>query len=408
MAIEMAEDESFPLSREEAVRRVAGLLVDPPSVFVRAPGAADAIATGLPASPGVASGPIATSSEAAESVANNGRAPILVRPETSPEDVRGMSRSAGVLTASGGLASHAAVVARGWGIPAVVGARAVSVDGDDVRIGDRSMRAGELISIDGSTGEIFAGELAGTHEVAPEAATLLAWASELAYRDRRRCAGGRLPRQSSATTPADAAAATVDDVLVALAIKGASPLRALVEAIGAEVAEVEALLAQLYESAFVETADDQVRLTGAGKLAAGDAIAAERAAAEVDDDGATQLLDEFHPLDGRMKEIVTAWQVRDVAGEQILNDHSDASYDASLLDDLAALDADTAAWLDPLARPLRQFRVYRARLSRALESARGGDQRFVASPRVDSYHSVWFELHEHLIRLTGRKRTGTE
>jgi hypothetical protein len=106
-----------------------------------------------------------------------------------------------------------------------------------------------------------------------------------------------------------------------------------------------------------------------------------------------------------MKQIVTGWQVRDVDGEQVLNDHSDPAYDSQLLADLAALDADTAAWLKPLADTSRQFGVYGKRLGNALELARAGDARFVASPRVDSYHSVWFELHEHLIRLTGRNRS---
>jgi pyruvate, orthophosphate dikinase len=116
------------------------------------------------------------------------------------------------------------------------------------------------------------------------------------------------------------------------------------------------------------------------------------------------LLEEFHALDGRMKEIVTAWQMREVAGEQTINDHSDAAYDAAVLDRLAALHSETAAWLGSLSTSLTRFDIYRTRLGRALDAARGGDQRFVASPRVDSYHGVWFELHEDLIRLAGKRR----
>ena len=165
----------------------------------------------------------------------------------------------------------------------------------------------------------------------------------------------------------------------------------------------------MQNNAFVETAGDQLRLTGAGKLAASDAFAGERATAAVDDARASELLEEFHALDARMKDIVTGWQVRDVAGEQVLNDHSDAEYDASLLDALAALDTGHGR----LARSARAAapavpRVPRAARAKRSNSARGGDQRFVASPRVDSYHSVWFELHEHLIRLAGKRRTGTE
>src|SRR3990172_13073475 len=90
-----------------------------------------------------------------------------------------MVAAAGILTASGGLASPAAVVARGWGTPAVVGAAALEVGSDGIRIGARHLAAGETITIDGGTGEVFAGAVAGATEVVPEAATLLAWAREL-------------------------------------------------------------------------------------------------------------------------------------------------------------------------------------------------------------------------------------
>ena len=138
-----------------------------------------AMARGLAASPGVATGEIATSSEAAVAAAEAGRAAILVRSETSPDDVRGMARAVGVLTSRGGLASHAAVVARGWGIPAVVGAEGLRVDDGWIDVGGQVLKAGELITIDGGTGEIFAGAVANTSTVAPETTTLLGWAREL-------------------------------------------------------------------------------------------------------------------------------------------------------------------------------------------------------------------------------------
>jgi pyruvate,orthophosphate dikinase len=117
IAVEMAEDPDFPCSRESAVRRTARYLASPPCVVVRRTGGPEALTIGLPASPGVASGEIVTTPEAAELAAGSGRSVILVREETSPSDVRGMAHAAGILTARGGLASHAAVVARGWGIP---------------------------------------------------------------------------------------------------------------------------------------------------------------------------------------------------------------------------------------------------------------------------------------------------
>ena len=89
-----------------------------------------------------------------------------------------MSRAAGILTSRGGLASHAAVVARGWGIPAVVGAEGVEVGDGEIRIDGRALRVGDVITIDGGTGEVFEGIVAGTTEVVPEVATLVGWARE--------------------------------------------------------------------------------------------------------------------------------------------------------------------------------------------------------------------------------------
>ena len=119
---------------------------------------------------------------------------------------------------------------------------------------------------------------------------------------------------------------------------------------------------------------------------------------------APAALDKFQPLDHRMKETGTAWQLRQPGGEPTVNDHTDAAYDAAVLDRLAGLHADAMAWLEPLVSALGRLGSYTTRFERALALARDGAQRFVASPRVDSYHSVWFELHEDLIRLAGRRR----
>jgi pyruvate,orthophosphate dikinase len=119
---------------------------------------------------------------------------------------------------------------------------------------------------------------------------------------------------------------------------------------------------------------------------------------------AEAALDAFLVLDHRMKETVTAWQLRDVDGEQTFNDHSDPDYDAGVLARLAALHADAEAWIRPLEAGLPRLAAYRERLARAAAAAAGGDGRYVASPRVDSYHGAWFELHEDLILLAGRSR----
>ena len=105
-----------------------------------------------------------------------------------------------------------------------------------------------------------------------------------------------------------------------------------------------------------------------------------------------------------MKTIVTAWQMKEVDGEQVLNDHADAEYDAGVLADLASLAADASAWLQPCITGLPRLASYGKRLDTAAAAAAAGDPMYIASPRVDSYHGVWFELHEDLIRLAGKTR----
>ena len=405
MAIDMAEDPTFPVSRAEAVQRAAHQLADPPRIFLRDPGAPQPIAVGLPASPGVATGAIVTSSADAEAGAASGRAVILVRSETSPEDVRGMARAAGVLTARGGLASHAAVVARGWGIPAVVGVTALRLGETKVEIDGRSFAAGEEITIDGSTGEIFPGRLGGSWQVAPEGDRLIAWAAELGI-ELAAVQGPSPPKghasQGGSGEERDLAAPTVEDLVLALLVRGAVAPGQLAEGLDADPEAVARGIERALADGTVEQTADAYRLSSNGKLRALDLVGDDRR--ELGEARCGELLEAFHALDGRMKAIVTAWQVRDEGGDQALNDHGDAAYDAGVLDDLAALDAEAASWLEPLANALRRYGAYRVRLERAVGFARSGDHRYVASPRVDSYHGVWFELHEDLIQLAGRTR----
>jgi pyruvate,orthophosphate dikinase len=355
IAVDMAEDPDFPLTRAEAVKRVTGLLEHPPRIATGRASSATPLTRGLAASPGVASGEIALTSDAAVAAA---RPVILVRSETSPQDVRGMARAAGVLTSRGGLVSHAAVVAREWGIPAVVGAEQVEVGENEVQVGGVVLKPGDVITVDGDSGEVFAGAVAGETVIALEAATLLGWS-----------------RAEAAASP--------EDPLRALLIKGS---------ISEEPPE-------LVREGLVEEASGEYRLTTSGKAAARAALAADQKQWGVDRAGAA--LEAFHQLDLRVKEVVTAWQMRGSA----LNDHSDAVYDAGVIDRLAAIHRDAAAWITSLEGAPPGLRRYASRLEDALHRVSAGDHRFVASPRVDSYHSVWFDLHEELILLAGRNRT---
>jgi pyruvate,orthophosphate dikinase len=395
MALDMASDPGFPLTRAEAVRRVLPHLADPPTVWTGRPGDLAALTTGLPASPGLATGRIVTSPAEAASRAAAGEAVILVRAETSPEDVPAMAEAAGVLTCRGGLASHAAVVARGWGIPAVVGAAEVSIDGDAVVVAGRRFAAGEVLSLDGATGEVFAGEVPGHEEVAPEAATLLAWAAEL---------GIDVPAPAAAGPEAPAAPAAVtqvadDDVLGWLHLKTISAPDALAACLLTTEEVLQPVVDRLTEQGLLGRAAGALLLTEAGTARAGELAMADRERWGAEP--ATAALDAFLPLDQRMKTTVTAWQMRD---EQTVNDHSDAAYDAGVLADLRGLHADASGWLRSLGDAVPRFGQYLARFDRAMAAVDAGDARFVASPRVDSYHSVWFELHEDLIRLAGRTR----
>ncbi len=415
MAVDMAEDPTFPLTRADAVRRVAKYLVDPPLVEAPRGERPRPLTVGLPASPGVASGEIVVDPAAAEEAAAEGRAVILVRTETSPEDVRGMARAAGVLTAKGGLTSHAAVVARGWGIPAVVGAGAVRVGPTGIVIADQTLASGDTITIDGATGEVFAGLVRSNREPAPEVAILRGWARTLGIPlDEGPVLAGMAPssagasRSGHATSGDDAAAGAsgddhADDLVRTLLVKGRAAPQALAAALEVAPAQVSAALDRLAEGGIVEATTFGPRLTERGHARALALFAADQkrlgGAAR-----AQELLERFLPLDSQLKAIVTAWQLRTVDGRTVANDHTDEAYDAALLEQLAGLHTLVAAWLEPLWTVLPRLHGYQDRLQRALDQARDGDRRFVASPLVESYHSIWFELHEELIRLSGKTR----
>ncbi len=199
IAVDMA-DEGL-LSREEAVLRVEPQALDQllhPAIDPAAK--RDILVTGLPASPGAASGAIVFTSEEAEEAKAAGRKVILVRVETSPEDIHGMHAAEGILTSRGGMTSHAAVVARGMGKPCVSGAGALRIDyrNGTLTAGGRSLAKGDVITIDGSTGQVLVGEVAMLQPaLSGDFATLMGWADEVR----------RMKVRTNAETPADARAA---------------------------------------------------------------------------------------------------------------------------------------------------------------------------------------------------------
>ena len=208
MAVDMTNQRrrGWKIGRDEAVQRITEDHVEQVLHPQFASGDVTVIATGLAASPGAAVGRAYFTADDAAAAAAAGDKVILVRNETSPEDVHGMQASEGILTARGGLVSHAAVVARGWGIPAVVGAESVRISGKAFTAGDVTVDEGDVISLDGTTGRVVLGEAAlVASDPPPELDTLLAWADAIRHgKNRRRL---RLGVRTNADTGADAARA---------------------------------------------------------------------------------------------------------------------------------------------------------------------------------------------------------
>jgi len=155
------------------------------------------VATGLPASPGAAAGEIVFDADEAEQLKAKGREVILVRLETSPEDIHGMHAAAGILTARGGMTSHAAVVARGMGRPCVCGAGAVRIDAKagTMTVAGQSFRKGDIITIDGTRGEVLKGRVEMRQpELSGDFGTVMGWAD----------AARRLKVRANADTPREA------------------------------------------------------------------------------------------------------------------------------------------------------------------------------------------------------------
>jgi pyruvate,orthophosphate dikinase len=201
MAVDMTKPSgkgkaTWKISKKEALMRVAAEHLDQ-VLHPQFANKSQALTKGLAASPGAAVGAVYFTADDAAAAAGRGEAVILVRSETSPEDVHGMMVAKGILTARGGLVSHAAVVARGWGTPAIVGAESVHIDGKKFSVGDIVVREGDVISLDGTTGEVIVGAMTlAAAEPIKEFHTILKWADEVRK--------GKLAVRANADTDEDA------------------------------------------------------------------------------------------------------------------------------------------------------------------------------------------------------------
>ncbi len=196
IAVDMCNDGL--ISEEEAVMRVDAHSLDQllhPTLDPDAP--RDQLLTGLPASPGAASGEVVFNSDEAERLAQEGRKVILVRVETSPEDIHGMHAAQAIVTARGGMTSHAAVVARGMGRPCVCGAGELRIDkeGGHFSVSGRTVNKGDVVTVDGGAGKVFLGAVPTLQpELSGDFASLMQWADK----------GRRMKVRANAETPHDA------------------------------------------------------------------------------------------------------------------------------------------------------------------------------------------------------------
>ncbi|WP_330182616.1 pyruvate, phosphate dikinase [Nocardia sp. NBC_01503] len=351
------------------------------------------LARGESACPGLASGVVVTDPDEAEARSEAGEDVILVRPTTSPDDLHGMIAARAIVTELGGTTSHAALVSRELGRPCVVGCGPGVVDA----------LVGRTVTVDGGAGLVLAGEIVAKpveRIILDDVAQLAQWAgvdgAHLADRLEERATTPESAEQEvvSVHTPVTELA-----LLRLVGIKGRVNADNLALSLFADAAEIASHCAGLVDAGLCASTPAGFRLTPEGRPRLEQLLTAERGT--VDAAALTAAYDEFCVYNADLKVIITDWQMKDPA---TVNDHADADYDAAVLNRLA----DTHRALRPLVRRLGglapRLTGYAARLDRAIERIAEGDHTYVARPIMDSYHTVWFELHEDLIGLCGLTR----
>lgn len=195
---------------------------------------------------------------------------------------------------------------------------------------------------------------------------------------------------------------TIDDLLISLRIKGFGKVEALGEASDLSSGDIEALLAGAAAQGWAEATRVGHRLTPAGRASADAVLDRERTT--IAPQRIAHEYERFIPINDAFKQLVTRWQLRTVDGKQVRNDHADPEYDRSVLEGLDRIHGDVSPLLDDIAQLVPRAGAYRSRLDRALDKVKAGDLRYMTAPDRDSYHTVWFELHQDLIGLCGTTR----
>ncbi|HYM30357.1 MAG TPA: pyruvate, phosphate dikinase [Candidatus Cybelea sp.] len=387
IAVDLTSDPEIRLPREAAVSRVSQAQVRQLGRTAVIGAGPEPMAQGVPASPGIATGTVCTDPDRAAALAATGASVILVRPTTSPADVHGMVAASGIVTAAGGMMSHAALVARSWNIPAVCG------------IGDVVLIDGEPITIDGGSGHVYRGDRrGGTGSEPSELGTLRQWARELGTE-----LGGSQAIGTDTAVPARKIAPF--DAARALQLRGFASIDQLAISLASTAAAARDALDAL-DAKFVGMTARGLQLTAEGRGWVAAELARERSGLDRGKLGG--IYEQFLQRDDAFKRIVTDWQVKTEAGARVQNDHNDAAYDRSVLSRLDELHGALRPLLAALSAEVPRLERYMARLDRAMAGIAAGDVSMIASPLKDSYHAVWFELHEELIALSGRDRMTEE
>lgn len=390
-AVAMADE--GVISAEEALDRVTADQVR--AVLRPATGAytGTPLARGESACPGLAAGVVVTDPDEAERRAEAGEDVILVRATTSPDDLHGMIAARAIVTGLGGVTSHAALVSREIGRPCVVGCGPGVVEG----------LAGQVVTVDGGAGTVWPGRVEGR----PVDASTLAEVGRLADWagiDVDGLAAWLDARATAASTQAHAEPAAVTNIpdlalLRLIGIKGRAAHDALAAGLGGSVETVAARCEELVAEGLCAATPIGVRLTAEGRQHLDGLLATERR--EADLAAIASVYAEFCTFNGDLKNIVTAWQMKD---PDTVNDHADAGYDGAVLARLTELHRTVQPLLRRIGAVAPRLARYAARFAHAIERIAAGDHAWVARPVLDSYHTVWFELHEDLIGLCGLSR----
>ncbi len=384
IAVAMASDPDFPLTKAEAVARVSPEILQQVAAAAGIDPGARPVTTGRATSPGVGVGVLCCDSAEAAELSRSGTAVILAREDTSPEDVHGMVGAAGIVTTKGGVASHAAVVARGWGIPAITGL-AATVEEGGLTVGDRFISTGETLTVDGGSGALYLGDcrVAGNAEV-PEVRTLREWAAELGVEP------GSVAGETSISPDRSI---TLLEVVRTIQLKGLCTAARAAAVLAAE----ESVLITLVDAnaSLFRAIPRGIALTPDGRTWLLEQLALERE--QCDGLAARQRYEEFLVLNDRFKALVTGWQTSSAngPGTPVWTSVVEALQDLHPV--LAACVINTSSLVPRLGDYARRFRS-------ALAEVRAGDASMLTSPLKDSYHTIWFEYHEELISLAGRSR----